>query len=277
MNAETVFLALRYTDIAAAMLAFGGVAFALRSGAAARRPLRLAVASLVAGAGAALALAAATGGAESLADPPRFAMILTQTTFGRAADAHVVIAAALVAALLWSRSSPALILGLTGANLVSLGAIGHAGAAAGWAGFMRLAVHSLHLMAGGFWVGALPGLIAALGKGGETARTGLEAFSRYALIAVVAVAFSGLVNAYAATGALLPHIATLYGRLLAAKIAGFALLISVAAINRLYLTPRRAFRPIAGFAWFDLVVFAALLAVAVALGAAPPGGAPPPT
>jgi len=87
---------------------------------------------------------------------------------------------------------------------------GHAGATPGGAGQIPLAADALQLLG-----------IASAG----------------ALLA------SGIINTWYEVGSPRDLIATAYGRLVLAKIALFAAMVSIAAVNRFHLTPRLAARP----------------------------------
>lgn len=254
------------------MLAFGTLAFAAISSVPAPRPTHLALISLAAAVGAALAVSASADRPETLFAPPWLFMILTKTTFGRAWSVHILAAAVFLATVLWRKTGPRLLLAIAAINLVSLAAVGHGSAGTGLGGLLRLVVRGVHLAAAGFWFGALPDLIRVLRKGEESAVKALAAFSRIAVFAALAVGLTGFANAFFETGSARPHLETDYGRLYVAKLALFGALAAVAAVNRFYLAPRKAFRPIARLAGFDLFLFAVILAAAVALASASPTG-----
>jgi putative copper export protein len=100
-----------------------------------------------------------------------------------------------------------------------------------------LAVHVLIIA---FWFGALAPLYVVLAReSAEVAAQALRAFSAYAtwLVPLLLVAGLGL------AGMLLPGIAALhqpYGELLLVKLAGFGLLLGLAALNRSRLVPALA-------------------------------------
>lgn len=253
------------------MLAFGGLAYGAATTVVPRSPRRLAAASVIASFSAALFGAVDAGGPGTIFEPTRILLIFTKTTFGIAWSTHILFAAMFLAAALRRRTGPRILLGIAALNLASFAPIGHAGAGEGLGGLIRLAVHGVHLIAVGFWFGALPPLVGDLGKGGA-AGAGLAAFSRTAVFAALAAGLTGFANAFIETGSIIPDLSVAYGRYLAAKIGLFAILLAIAAVNRFYLTPRRAFRPIARLAGADLIIFAIALAVAVALAESAPTG-----
>jgi copper resistance protein D len=98
----------------------------------------------------------------------------------------------------------------------------------------------IHLSIAGFWFGSLWPLrqVAALETPADAAQV-VAAFSSVAVWLVPVIALAGALMAVL----LLPDVAALwqpYGRLLLAKVALFALLMGLAASNRLHLTPALA-------------------------------------
>jgi copper transport protein len=120
---------------------------------------------------------------------------------------------------------------------VALGAAGVTGhsAAAGW---LWWAVAAAHVLAAGFWLGSLPPLLHALRAFAiADAAALLQRFSRIAVPAVVALALAGGALALQRMHGLADLIETDYGGLVLLKIAGAALLIAIAALNKFALTP----------------------------------------
>jgi copper resistance protein D len=132
--------------------------------------------------------------------------------------------------------------------LVSVAGCGHATAQSGAARLAHLAADGIHLLAAGAWIGALPPFVAFLGeclrdagpRGVAAASGAANRFSFLGMASSGAIVLSGLVNATFTVG----HVAVLtgsdYGRLLLAKVALFAVILVVAAVNRVVLTPRIA-------------------------------------
>jgi copper transport protein len=181
--------------------------------------------------------------------------------------------AAAVAALIpavWRRA-PAAVLALGGAALVVTTLAGHA-----WTAPDRwVAVVSdlVHLGAVSVWIGGLVALFAVLPLLGRATRVRLATrFSALALGAVVLVAASGTVSGWQQVRTLDGLTSTSYGRLLLAKVAGFAVLVVLGWLNRARLVPlvertvgplRRSLRP-------ELAVAAVVLALTAALIHQPP-------
>ncbi len=104
----------------------------------------------------------------------------------------------------------------------------------------------LHLLAAGAWVGSLIPLALLLTEARQTADPGMVARARrsvvrFSYLAAVSVAIlfgAGLVNTWFLAGTVPALIGTEYGRLLLAKIAIFATMATIAAVNLLRMTPR---------------------------------------
>jgi len=154
----------------------------------------------------------------------------------------------------------------------------------------HLAADGIHLLAAGAWLGALPPFVALLaeclrdsGPRGVAAAAG--AANRFSFLGIAssgAIVLSGLVNATFTVG----HVAALtgseYGRLLLAKIALFAVILAVAAVNRGVLTPRialaadhagqlRAVRQLRRNAMLEMALAFVIIAIVGQLGITMPG------
>jgi putative copper resistance protein D len=131
----------------------------------------------------------------------------------------------------------------------SLAWMGHGREGEGALGTAHLVADVLHVLAASVWIGALVVLLqllrrAAQGGWDETAvaSRGLSRFSGIGSLVVATLLVSGLVNAWALTA---PHsiseaLTTDYARLLLVKIALFAMMLALAALNRFSLSPRLA-------------------------------------
>ena len=129
---------------------------------------------------------------------------------------------------------------LAGAYLASLAWAGHAAAARGPERFVQITSDVVHLLAGAAWLGALPGLVFLLGRAHALA-TGAQATRRFSILGVVSVGAlitTGFINAWFLVGTVPALIGTRYGQLLLAKLALVVLMVCLAAINRLHLSPR---------------------------------------
>jgi putative copper export protein/mono/diheme cytochrome c family protein len=115
--------------------------------------------------------------------------------------------------------------------LVSEAASGHA---VNGKGFI-LAAEILHLLAAGAWLGALPALFLLL-RGSEASLMA-QRFSGLGMAAVGIIAGSALALASAQIGGLGGLFGTGYGRVILLKLGLFAVLLAMACLNRVVLTP----------------------------------------
>jgi copper transport protein len=182
-------------------------------------------------------------------------------------------AAAAVAALIpavWRRA-PAVVLALGGAALVVTTLAGHA-----WTAPDRwVAVVSdlVHLGAVSVWIGGLVAVFAVLPLLGRATRVRLAPrFSALAFGAVVVVAASGAVSGWQQVRTLDGLTSTSYGRLLLAKVAGFAVLVVLGWLNRARLVPLvgRTVGPLRRSLRVELAVAAVVLGLTAALIHQPP-------
>ena len=178
--------------------------------------------------------------------------VLWGTDFGQDWIARLVLAALLVPTLLAAQPArasyrPALVAAcVLGAALVgTLAWAGHAAATTGAMGAANISSDILHLVAAAAWVGALVPLalllVAALGRVDAPsiaiAREAVRRFSILGIVSVGTLVVTGVVNGLMIIGSLAVLAGTDYGRLLLFKIALFLAMLSLAAINRLWLTP----------------------------------------
>jgi copper resistance protein D len=176
--------------------------------------------------------------------------VLTQTTFGNAWLLRLVVACLLGALFVplfaarpntW-RDAAATV--LAAAFVGSLAWSGHAAGGLGVAGFLHPAADVLHLIAAAAWIGALLPLVllfAAVAKDDNSiaiARTATTRFSTLGMVSVGTLLVTGIVNSWYLVGSIDALTLTNYGKLLLAKIVLFLAMVAIAAINRLYLTPR---------------------------------------
>lgn len=100
------------------------------------------------------------------------------------------------------------------------------------------ALVTVHLLGLAFWVGALAPLHRMAGRADPVrAGTAAREFGRRALWVVLALAMAGGVLLVLLTGNPLDALASPYGRLFAVKLALFAALLGLAAVNKLRLVP----------------------------------------
>jgi putative copper resistance protein D len=177
-------------------------------------------------------------------DPEAIGAVLTDTAFGHVWAAHLVLAAALVAVVVfgprarWAGTS----LG-SGALLASLGFVGHAAMQSGAEGVLHRANHAVHLLTTGAWIGGLVPFAMCLRayerddlrKDAVRAMTG---FSFWGQLIVAAIVLTGVANIALTSGRPPIPPTTPYRALLVAKIILVAIMISLAVFNRFVLAPR---------------------------------------
>ena len=172
-------------------------------------------------------------------------MSLGQAALWRAGAAGL---AALV--LLLGRPGPSLWVATAALGLVavaSFGWMGHGAASDSWT---QLVADVVHVVAAAAWIGALAAFVLLLRvplayAQIDTAERALRRFSAFGVPLVALLVLSGLVNGWMLVGpahlAALP--ATGYGRLLLLKLALFAGMLGLAALNRNRHTPALARQP----------------------------------
>jgi copper resistance protein D len=177
--------------------------------------------------------------------------VLLQTRFG-----HVWLwILASIAAVMFVLLTPArhahisrrmvLIAGLSVFLVAGSSFTGHAVMHRGLAGAIHLIVQVIHVLAASVWLGSLPALGFALGKARTEGQTRwrdaalyiLPRYSRMGYLAVGLILVTGCVNSWFMVNGIDALFTTTYGRILIAKISLFALMVGLAAMNRLVLTP----------------------------------------
>ncbi len=177
-------------------------------------------------------------------NPGTIGAVLTDTAFGHAWAAHLLLAAALVAVVVFgprARWAPTAV--ASAAVLASLGLVGHAAMQTGAEGVLHRANHAVHLMTAGAWIGALVPFVMCLGayERGDLRREAVKAMTRFSFwghFIVTAIVLTGAVNIALTSGR--PPIPpdSPYRALLDAKIVVVAMMISLAVFNRYILAPR---------------------------------------
>ena len=185
-------------------------------------------------------------------DPGVLASVLADTQFGQVWRARLILALALVIVALWRPSAP-LVAVLSGLFLASLGLVGHAAMRVGELGAFERANQAIHLLAGGFWLGALAPLVVCLRLLDDPivkndAALALRRFSGLGHVAVAAVLATGIVNTFVILGHLPLDLSSPYQTSLAVKIAAVLIMVLLALYNRYRLVPRLALGPAAGLA-----------------------------
>jgi copper resistance protein D len=254
-RADVILLAIcRFAHFMATMLAFGASAYLLLyASGELRRSLAPSVWRLVTAASAIalvsailwLQLEAASMADDwsAATDPRAITAVVTDTAFGAAWIGRLVLAAMLVAAVFWRRRNWATIGVLSGLLLASLALVGHAAMQASAVGVLHRLNHAAHLLTAGAWLGGLiPFVMCLTGycdqKLQRDAVNAMMRFSYFARFVVAGMVATGIVNIALTSGrAPLPP-STPYRALLVWKIAIVAVMISLAAFNRYWLTPR---------------------------------------
>jgi len=177
----------------------------------------------------------------------------TETQFGRVSEVRLCLAMMLAALVLARR----LVSGLTrpaawgiaflGIGLVaSLAWCGHAGGDLGFGGDVHAANDIVHLVTAGAWVGGLIPLLLLIAPQVEMPPAKrfhlIRCFSSLAVLAVIGLAASGLINTWFMLNGVRDLVVTTYGQLVLVKIVLFLAMLAFAAANRLCLTPRLAVR-----------------------------------
>lgn len=125
------------------------------------------------------------------------------------------------------------------AALCLQGLIGHAGAAGGTTGQELVTYESLHLLAAGFWLGALvPLAISVMELAPADTIQVCERFTPIGLGCVLVLAGTGFVQGAELIGGLPALLGTQYGQFAVVKITLFLGALGLAALNRLWLTDR---------------------------------------
>jgi copper resistance protein D len=177
-------------------------------------------------------------------NPATWYSVLADTEFGHVWEFHLLLAAVL-AGLVLSRPGghwrPLSV--LAAFYLGGLGFIGHAVMLDGFEGWISRASHVVHLLAGGFWLGALAPLLLCFGKLGDAGlrsnvSLALRRFSGLGHIAVAVVIASGIVNVAMVLGQWPTDTSSPYQVLLLCKVALVAAMVGFAIVNRYVLVPK---------------------------------------
>ena len=175
--------------------------------------------------------------------------VITSTGFGWSVVVRTAAGLTALIVLIRMRSGRRLWTVAAAAGAVGLAALawdGHGAADPGAAGWVHTIADVIHLLAAGVWLGALLCLALLLFAPQPSAEAlaglhqALRGFSGVGSVVVAAILASGLVNGWFLVG--LQHldglISMAWGRLLLAKLALFAAMLALAALNRFRLTPR---------------------------------------
>jgi putative copper resistance protein D len=131
--------------------------------------------------------------------------------------------------------------------LASLAGTGHSQIEEGWMSLVHVGSDAAHLLAAGAWLGGLVPLGFVLLGYTMTDRQAsssvdvdriLLRFSSMGYVAVATLIASGLINSWFLVGSVSSLLTTLYGQLLLGKLALFAAMLALAAVNRFWLVPQ---------------------------------------
>ena len=220
--------------------------------------------------------------------------VLTQTEFGNDWLLRFALACVLGglflhflpangATSLWLKAVTAIV---AAALVGTLAFAGHAIGGQGVEGILHPLADVLHLVAAATWVGGLVPLAVLLTMtGGDAAglavaRTATLRFSTLGIVSVATLLLTGIVNSWYLVGSVAALTGSDYGRLLLFKLALFAGMVGIAAVNRSQVTPRllqdtgaqRARRRLRGNASIEAAAGAMVIGIVAALGILPPAG-----
>jgi copper resistance protein D len=177
-------------------------------------------------------------------DAATFQMLAMETAAGWAAIAR--IAALIVVMVTTLASSHRLIASIFGVIAVgTLACSGHGAMTEDAMGWVHLGGDALHLVAGLGWIGAVAAFLWAACRSSEAApdlQIRLERFATTGTIFVALLLITGIANTLFIVGwdGLAGLAAITYGKLLLLKVTLFAVMLTIAATNRFWLTPRLA-------------------------------------
>jgi copper resistance protein D len=188
--------------------------------------------------------ASMAGDLSAAVDPGTIGAVISDTAFGHAWTAHLVLSAALVAVVLfgpiarWAPTAAA-----SGGLLMSLGLVGHAAMQSGAEGVLHRLNDAAHLLAAGAWLGGLVPFAMCLRafELRDLRRDSTQAmmsFSFWGQFIVAAVVLTGVANIALTSGHPPIPPTTPYRALLVAKIIVVAVMILAALFNRFILFPR---------------------------------------
>jgi putative copper resistance protein D len=192
-----------------------------------------------------------SGDMSAALEPSAIGAVLTDTEFGHAWTAHLVLAAALVAIVLFAPRGRWTTISLASAALLaSLGLVGHAAMQTGAEGLLHRLNHAVHLLAAGAWLGGLIAFAMCLGAYDrddlrKDAVRAMMSFSFWGQLVVAAIILTGIVNIALTSGHPPIPPTTPYRKLLIAKLGIVGIMIALALLNRFVLAPQLKSSPAA--------------------------------
>jgi putative copper resistance protein D len=205
------------------------------------------LAALLSGLGWFIGVAATMAGTWSDVLAPDILAAVADTRFGHLWIARLAAIVAILGVQVLARPSRArdIVLSiLTAAFAASLVGVGHGMAGAGRLGWIHMAADMVHLLCAATWIGGLfsLGMVLRRTARGEAAPEilgqALPRFSRIGYGAVALLVISGCINAMILVPRPERLIGTQYGHVLLVKIALASLMIAIAVVNRVALTPK---------------------------------------
>lgn len=189
-----------------------------------------------------LALAASLSESGALFDWPTMQLLLGETATGWAAILRILALTGAIVAIAATGLRPL----ASGLSIIAVGSLawnGHGGMTEGLAGWLHLGADALHLIAGLGWIGAVAAFLWTASRPRECSSElsgRLEGFASTGSILVALLLVTGVANTLFIVGweGVVGLTTTTYGRLLLLKILLFAGMLSAAAANRFWLTPR---------------------------------------
>lgn len=236
--------------------AFGLAAFGRHALPAGERPGWVRSIRPLLGAAVALAVLASAGALVVLAsrmlgvplaavDGGSVAMLLELPGLGPALGLRLAALLLALAAMVAAPARPGIVTAALAAALGTLAWSGHAAATDGSLGWLHLVSTILHLWGAGLWLGAIAAFLLLAGRatrepGLRTLLAGaLTRFHATGTVIVVLLLASGLANLAMIVGfaGLAGALWTPWGQLMALKLAAFAAMLGLAALNRFRLAP----------------------------------------
>jgi putative copper resistance protein D len=207
-------------------------------------------------------------------DPQIVFALITQTQLGQILVAQIVLVA-FVALLGWAilgRVTAWIVLALAATAAGLTGLMGHSGLHSGHtSASISLAIH---LLAVGVWVGGLIAVCSHVARHPDDAALAIRRFSTLALVCVIVLAESGLLNASLRVDGVASLITTAYGTLILAKATLLAALIVFGWRQRRHVVPTGDGVSLVRFASYEVLLMGIALGISVALSrTAPPAGA----
>jgi putative copper resistance protein D len=178
------------------------------------------------------------------------ATVINETQFGFVSIVRLALTIFLAVCLAYDRWQRArwLALGSAVCLIATIAWTGHAASTPFGLGYLHLAADALHLCGAAAWIGGLISLALLLHvlrrhRGPAMWALQLDVVRRFSCLGIVSVAtllISGIINAWILVGSFRALAVTDYGWILMLKIGTFLVMVTLAAINRLWLTPRLA-------------------------------------